>query len=41
MNNKKAVVIGTLPVLLVGAVAVLARQRNVTVKGSDTLVIPG
>jgi len=41
MKNKKALVIGTLLVLLVGAGALLAQQRNVTVKGSDTLVILG
>lgn len=41
MRNRKALVIGALLVVLVGAVALLAQQRNITVKGSDTMVILG
>ena len=41
MKNKKALVIGTLLGLLVGAAVLTAQQRNITVKGSDTMVILG
>ncbi|HKZ53233.1 MAG TPA: phosphate ABC transporter substrate-binding protein, partial [Candidatus Acidoferrales bacterium] len=41
MKNKKALVIGTLLGLLVGAAVLTAQQRNLTVKGSDTMVILG
>ena len=39
--NRKQIVLGLLLVVLMGAVALVAQQRNVTVKGSDTLVILG
>jgi phosphate transport system substrate-binding protein len=39
--NRKQVVLALLLVVLTGAVALVAQQRNVTVKGSDTLVILG
>lgn len=39
MRHKQAVVLGALLVLLVGATVLTAQQRNVTVKGSDTMVI--
>jgi phosphate transport system substrate-binding protein len=39
--NRKQVVLAVLLVVLMGVVALVAQQRNVTVKGSDTLVILG
>ncbi len=39
--NRKQVVLALLLVVLVGAASLLAQQRNITVKGSDTLVILG
>lgn len=39
--NRKQVVLALLLVVLMGAVALVAQQRNITVKGSDTLVILG
>jgi len=39
--NRKQIVLALLLVVLMGAAALAAQQRNVTVKGSDTLVILG
>ncbi len=39
--NRKQIVLALLLMVLMGAAALVAQQRNVTVKGSDTLVILG
>ncbi len=39
--NRKRITLGLLLVVLAGAAALVAQRRNVTVKGSDTLVILG